>query len=43
MSGTLILQYNAFVQTQSDRILKVGCIFGNESKILVGTGINITT
>ncbi|XP_066149792.1 uncharacterized protein [Euwallacea fornicatus] len=43
MSGTLILQYNPLIQTQSDRIMRVGCIFGNESKILLGTGINITS
>lgn len=43
LSGTLIIQYNALIQTQSDRILKVGCIFGNESRVLVGTGVKITS
>ncbi|ERL91613.1 hypothetical protein D910_08943, partial [Dendroctonus ponderosae] len=43
LSGTLIIQYNAFIQTQSDRLLKVGCIFGNQSKVLIGTGVTITS
>ncbi|XP_076265631.1 uncharacterized protein LOC143199593 isoform X2 [Rhynchophorus ferrugineus] len=43
LAGTLIIQYNALIQTRSDRIIKVGCIFGNDSKVLIGTGVKITS
>ncbi|KAJ8964562.1 hypothetical protein NQ314_004866, partial [Rhamnusium bicolor] len=43
LSGTMIIQYNSIIQTQGDRIIKVGCIFGNDSKILIGTGVKIST
>ncbi|XP_019870370.2 uncharacterized protein LOC109598907 [Aethina tumida] len=43
MAGTLVLQYNSLIQTQGDRLIKVGCIFGNESKILIGTGVTISS
>lgn len=42
LSSTMILQYNALVQTQADRVIKVGCIFGNESKIILGAGFNFS-
>nr|CAI5868275.1 unnamed protein product [Callosobruchus analis] len=42
MFGTLVLQYNPIIQTQNDRIIRVGCIFGNESKVIVGTGVKIS-
>ncbi|KAJ3626559.1 hypothetical protein MTP99_017046 [Tenebrio molitor] len=43
MGGTMILQYNPLVQTQGDRTIRIGCIYGNDSKVLLGTGITITT
>ncbi|XP_030758792.1 uncharacterized protein LOC115884372 [Sitophilus oryzae] len=43
LAGTLVIQYNALIQTRSDRIIKVGCIFGNESKVLIGTGVKISS
>ncbi|KAL1498109.1 hypothetical protein ABEB36_008963 [Hypothenemus hampei] len=43
LSGLLIIQYNSLIQTQSDRILKVGCIFNNENKVLIGTGVTISS
>ncbi|XP_044261886.1 uncharacterized protein LOC123009553 isoform X2 [Tribolium madens] len=43
LAGTMILQFNPLVQTQGDRIIRVGCIYGNDSKVLLGTGITITT
>ncbi|CAH0556103.1 unnamed protein product [Brassicogethes aeneus] len=43
LAGTMVLQYNSLIQTQGDRLIKVGCIFGNESKILVGTGVTISS
>lgn len=42
LSSTMILQYNALVQTQADRVIKVGCIFGNESKVILGAGFNFS-
>ncbi|CAH1998224.1 unnamed protein product [Acanthoscelides obtectus] len=42
MFGTLVLQYNPIIQTQNDRIIRVGCIFGNETKVIVGTGVKIS-
>ncbi|KAK4875890.1 hypothetical protein RN001_012312 [Aquatica leii] len=39
-SGTMILQYNSLIQTQGDRVIKVGCIFSNDTKVVLGTGIN---
>ncbi|XP_018568648.1 uncharacterized protein LOC108908940 isoform X2 [Anoplophora glabripennis] len=43
LSGTAVIQYNSIIQTQGDRIIKVGCIFGNDSKILIGTGVKISS
>ncbi|KAJ8940682.1 hypothetical protein NQ318_017732 [Aromia moschata] len=43
LSGTMVIQYNPIIQTQGDRIIRVGCIFGNESKVLLGTGVKITS
>ncbi|KAJ8918619.1 hypothetical protein NQ315_013125 [Exocentrus adspersus] len=43
LSGTMIIQYNSVIQTQADRIIKVGCIFNNDSKILIGTGVKISS
>lgn len=43
MSGVLVVQYNTFIQTQSDRLVRVGCIFGNHSKVLVATGLKISS
>lgn len=42
LSGTMILQYNSLIQTHNDRVIRVGCIFGNDSKILIGTGVKVT-
>ncbi|KAL3269282.1 hypothetical protein HHI36_008358 [Cryptolaemus montrouzieri] len=42
LSASLIIQYNKFIQTQGDRLIKIGCIFGNDSKLVVGTGVNVT-
>ncbi|XP_065173640.1 uncharacterized protein [Atheta coriaria] len=42
-ASTMVLQYNSMVQTQADRIIKVGCIFGSGgNRVVVGTGFNIT-
>ncbi|KAK9880032.1 hypothetical protein WA026_008548 [Henosepilachna vigintioctopunctata] len=41
LSASLIIQYNNFIQTQGDRLIKVGCIFGNDSKLVVGTGVSV--
>ncbi|KAF5306123.1 hypothetical protein FQR65_LT07399 [Abscondita terminalis] len=41
-SGTMIVQYNSLIQTQGDRLIKVGCIFSNDTKVVLGTGINFT-
>ncbi|XP_044754942.1 uncharacterized protein LOC123313905 [Coccinella septempunctata] len=41
LSGSLIIQYNSFVQMQGDRLIKVGCIFANDSKLVVGTGVTV--
>ncbi|KAJ8986008.1 hypothetical protein NQ317_013892 [Molorchus minor] len=43
LSGTMIVQYNSIIQTQGDRIIRVGCIFGNDSTVLLGTGVKITS
>ncbi|RZC38532.1 uncharacterized protein BDFB_011024, partial [Asbolus verrucosus] len=43
MAGTMIVQYNPLVQTQGDRTIRIGCIYGNDSKVLIGTGITITS
>lgn len=44
LSGTMVLQYNGFIQTQGDRLIRIGCIFTtNDSKLLVGTGVNVVT
>ncbi|XP_050314459.1 uncharacterized protein LOC126748949 isoform X2 [Anthonomus grandis grandis] len=42
LTGMLVIQYNPLIQTQSDRLIKVGCIFTNENNILLGTGISIS-
>ncbi|XP_017780788.1 PREDICTED: uncharacterized protein LOC108565714 [Nicrophorus vespilloides] len=43
MSSTMIIQYNSLVQTQSDRIINVGCVFANDTKkVVVGTGFNVS-
>ncbi|KAF5298149.1 hypothetical protein FQA39_LY02573 [Lamprigera yunnana] len=39
-SGTMVLQYNSLVQTQGDRVVKIGCIFSDDAKIVLGTGVN---
>ncbi|KAK9737878.1 Zona pellucida-like domain [Popillia japonica] len=36
----MILQYNNLVQTQADRVIRVGCIYGNVTNVVVGTGVN---
>lgn len=43
MSAVLIIQYNQFIQTQGDRLIRVGCIFGNQTKVLVGAGVKISS
>ncbi|KRT86548.1 hypothetical protein AMK59_1431, partial [Oryctes borbonicus] len=40
--STMILQYNNLVQTQADRVIRVGCIYGNITNVVVGTGVNFT-
>ncbi|KAK5645478.1 hypothetical protein RI129_006778 [Pyrocoelia pectoralis] len=40
LSGTMILQYNPVIQTQGDRLIKIGCIFNSDAKIVLGTGVN---
>nr|XP_023023455.1 uncharacterized protein LOC111511655 [Leptinotarsa decemlineata] len=42
LTGILLIQYNQIVQTQSDRIIRVGCIFGNDTKLVIGTGVKIS-
>lgn len=41
LSGSLIIQYNSFVQMQGDRLIRVGCIFANDSKLVIGTGVTV--
>lgn len=38
----LVIQYNALIQTQVDRYVKIGCAIGQDTEITVGTNINIT-
>ncbi|CAH1118952.1 unnamed protein product [Phaedon cochleariae] len=42
LSGEMIIQFNPIIQTQSDRLIRVGCIFGNDTKVVVGTGVTIS-
>ncbi|XP_072388554.1 uncharacterized protein [Diabrotica undecimpunctata] len=42
LSGNLLIQYNSLIQTQNDRLIRVGCIFGNETKVVVGTGVQVS-
>ncbi|XP_057669969.1 uncharacterized protein LOC130902128 [Diorhabda carinulata] len=42
LSGNLLLQYNSYIQTQNDRLIRVGCIFGNETKVVIGTGVHVS-
>nr|XP_022918554.1 uncharacterized protein LOC111427577 isoform X1 [Onthophagus taurus]XP_022918556.1 uncharacterized protein LOC111427577 isoform X1 [Onthophagus taurus]XP_022918557.1 uncharacterized protein LOC111427577 isoform X1 [Onthophagus taurus] len=43
LSTTMIVQFNSLVQTQADRVVRIGCIYGNSTKVVVGTGVNFTT
>ncbi|KAG5894169.1 hypothetical protein JTB14_001864 [Gonioctena quinquepunctata] len=42
LTGTLLIQYNQIIQTQSDRLIRVGCIFANDSRLVIGTGVKIS-
>lgn len=43
-SVLMVIQYNALIQTQSDRLIKVGCVYGNDDSLPVtlDTSVNIT-
>ncbi|CAG9863954.1 unnamed protein product [Phyllotreta striolata] len=42
LSGNLLIQFNSLIQTQNDRLIRVGCIFGNETRVVVGTGVHVS-
>ncbi|CAH1101390.1 unnamed protein product [Psylliodes chrysocephalus] len=42
LSGNLLIQFNSLIQTQNDRLIRVGCIFGNETRVVIGTGVQVS-